>query len=183
MRRNLKTRRLTKAEATRLGVSHKAKRRVSVEVKKVTRSTRLYTDREIATARIRQRIEHHTGKRLKGIVSREKYAILRKEYRTLKGQAGVVIEFKNLDIDQLFALIRKYRDHVGIVKFFGIEDSVKYKNDVLGRHWVSSPRILLRGLLKRANWEDFKEDIGVAGVDEEMGFGLIVYPETVAPPK
>jgi hypothetical protein len=50
----LLTRRLTRKEAQRRSVSYSAKRRVAADVKRVTKNTKLYSDREVATAKIRR---------------------------------------------------------------------------------------------------------------------------------
>lgn len=185
MRRKLETRRLTKTEAARLGVSHKAKRRVSVDVKKVTRSTRLYTDREVAEARIRERIELQTGKKVKGIVSREKYSVGRQEFRTQKKTGGVIIEFKNLDIQQLFKLFNKYGTGLrgGIIKYAGTNaGGGMYKDVNLAENptrWYSTSQVVLRHMINRHNFLDHLEDSGFEGDDEDlknMKYGLIVYP-------
>jgi hypothetical protein len=65
------TRRLTREEAARRGVSFSAKRQVRAEIKRVTQRTKLYTDREVATAKIRR----ITGNRQ---ATRETYARERK---------------------------------------------------------------------------------------------------------
>jgi len=51
----LQTRRLTRSEAAARGVSYAAKRRVRADIKRVAKRTRLYTDREVATAKIRRK--------------------------------------------------------------------------------------------------------------------------------
>ena len=51
----LQTRRLTRSEAAARGVSYTAKRRVRADIKRVTKRTWLYTDREVATAKIRRK--------------------------------------------------------------------------------------------------------------------------------
>jgi hypothetical protein len=48
------TRRLTREEAAKRGVSISAKRQVRADIKRVTKRTQLYTDREVATAKIRR---------------------------------------------------------------------------------------------------------------------------------
>lgn len=45
------TRRLTREEAARLNVSYSAKRRVRADIKRVTKRTRLYTDRQVNEAK------------------------------------------------------------------------------------------------------------------------------------
>lgn len=65
------TRRLTREEAARRGVSFSAKRQVRADIKRVTKRTKLYTDREVATAKIRR----ITGNRQ---ATRETYARERK---------------------------------------------------------------------------------------------------------
>jgi hypothetical protein len=47
-----RTRRLTRAEAEKLGVSYSAKRRVNADLKRITSKTVLYTDRQWQQARL-----------------------------------------------------------------------------------------------------------------------------------
>jgi hypothetical protein len=49
-----RTRRLTREEAARRGISFSAKRQVRSDIKRVTKRTKLFTDREVATAKIRR---------------------------------------------------------------------------------------------------------------------------------
>jgi hypothetical protein len=161
------TRRLTRSEASRLGVSYGAKRRVSKSVKHVTRKTVLYTDRQVATSKLRVK----TGNKK---ATRESAHKANVEERTLKNSGNKVIEFKNLDKANFHKMLRKYRDKVVMVHFKGGEAGQDYKGSRLGTgQWVSGhERILARELLDSANFDDYMDG---SGVDEIKTFGLIVY--------
>lgn len=57
----IKYRRLTKAEASRLGVSYSAKRQVRADIKRVTGTTKLYTNREAAQAKLGKTKEKYSA--------------------------------------------------------------------------------------------------------------------------
>jgi hypothetical protein len=63
--KQIKFRRLTRLEAKRLGVSYTAKRRVDASLKRITKSTKLYTDRQVAEARLGVKREARTKERIK----------------------------------------------------------------------------------------------------------------------
>jgi hypothetical protein len=161
------TRRLTKAEAHRLGVSHSAKRRVSKSVKHVTRKTVLYTDRQVAEARLRVR----TGNKK---ITREAASKANIEQRTLK-KGGKVIEFKKLDKAALFKLLRKYKDKLVLLHFKGGNTGAMYKGKDISTDdtWHSGQeRITARELLDADNFADYLEG---SDVEDIKTFGLIVY--------
>ena len=54
------TRRLTKAEAAKLGVSYSAKRQVPVTLKRITIKTKTYSLREVREAKYGTTVEKHT---------------------------------------------------------------------------------------------------------------------------
>lgn len=58
----MKFKRLTEAERNRLGVSKASKRRVNADVKRVTKATKLYTDRQVATVKLKERIGRAVSK-------------------------------------------------------------------------------------------------------------------------
>jgi hypothetical protein len=161
------TRRLTRAEASRLGVSYSAKRRVNKSVKHVSRKTRLYTDREVATARVRVK----TGNKK---ATRESAAKANREERTLK-KGGHVIEFKNLTSAQLFKTLRKYRDKVVILHFQSSGSASMYDGHTIAAgSWVSgAERITARELLTEDGFDEYLEFSRVEGTIKN--YGLIVY--------
>jgi hypothetical protein len=63
--KQIKFRRLTRLEAKRLGVSYTAKRRVDASLKRVTKNTKLYTDRQVAEARLGVKREARTKERIR----------------------------------------------------------------------------------------------------------------------
>lgn len=60
--RPAKFRKLTREEAANLGVSYTAKRRVDASLKRITKRTKLYTDREVAQVHISEKVGHKTTK-------------------------------------------------------------------------------------------------------------------------
>jgi hypothetical protein len=161
------TRRLTRSEASRLGVSYGAKRRVSKSVKHVTRRTVLYTDRQVATAKLVRR----TGNKK---ITREKASKANIETRSLK-KGGKVIEFKKLDAPALFKLLRKYRDKLVMLRFRGGNSGAMYKGKDISSEdtWHSGQeRIIARELLEPDNFADYMEG---SNLEDIKTFGLIVY--------
>jgi hypothetical protein len=161
------TRRLTRAEASRLGVSYSAKRRVNKSVKHVSRKTRLYTDREVATARVRVK----TGDKK---ATRESASEANIEKRTLK-KGGNVIEFKKLNKAALFKLLRKYKNNIVMLHFKGGNTGAMYKGRDISTEdtWHSGQeRITARELLDPDNFADYLEG---SDVEDIKTFGLIVY--------
>jgi hypothetical protein len=161
------TRRLTRSEASRLGVSYGAKRRVNKSVKHVTHKTVLYTDRQVAEARLRVR----TGDKK---ITREKAAKANTETRSLK-KGGKVIEFKKLDKAALFKLLRKYRDKLVMLHFRGGNSGAMYKGKDISTEdtWHSGQeRITARELLDPDNFADYMEG---SNVDDIKTYGLVVY--------
>jgi hypothetical protein len=163
------TRRLTRAEASRLGVSYSSKRRVnkSVPKGKATKRNRLYTDREVAEARIRKK----TGDKK---ATRESASIANIEHRTLKKSGSGVIEFKKQSKAQLIKNLKKYRDKYVILHFRGNTTGALYKGQDLGpTSWVSAhSRITARELLNPDHFKDYVEDSYVENITE---YGLVVY--------
>lgn len=159
-----KTRRLTRAEAKRLGVSWSAKRRVDAKLKTVTKRTKLYTDRQVAEAKHGKRRE---------IVAGEK-----KEIRTLKA-GGTATEFKNLTKPNLIKVLKKYRQKIVILKFHGAEGSRRseYKGKDIStsddEQWFTAhERINAEELLDPDIFNDYLEDSDVSG---SLKYSVIVY--------
>lgn len=163
------TRRLTRAEAKRLGVSYGAKRQVRTGVK-VTSATKLYTNRQVATAKIKAKTK---GK----FVTKEHFTKGRVEFRTIKASGGVIVEYKDLTKPALFKKLRKHRYNDVMVKFSGSDGKrgAMYKGRDIGEEdWYSADaRISADELLDEENWVMFLEDNEVSG---DLRFGLIVYP-------
>jgi hypothetical protein len=154
------TRRLTRNEAARLGVSYGAKRRVVIGVR-VTKRTRLYTDRQAFQAKIG--------------TTKEKFSAARIEKRTLK-KGGGVVEYKGLSKPQLMKRLRASRTKLVMVKFTGNQagKGSKYKGkEIDDEEWFSADsRIEADELLDPDTFEQFLEDNDVSGSPR---FGLIVY--------
>jgi hypothetical protein len=161
------TRRLTRSEASRLGVSYGAKRRVNKSVKHVTHKTVLYTDRQVATAKLVRR----TGNKK---ITRESASKSNTERRTLK-KGGNVIEFKRLSSAELFKNLKKYRDKIVLLHFNSTGSDAMYNGRVLSAgEWVSGgERITARELLTEEGFSNYLEDSRVEGTIKE--YGLIVY--------
>lgn len=175
-------RRLTKAEASRLGVSYSAKRQVSAGIKRgnVTKATRLYTNREAATIDL---------KRHNGFATREKYAAGRVEVRILK-KGGKATEYKGLSKAELMKRLKKSGNKPVLLKFGGGKkkggrkfevggggspSGATYKGDDVGDDdWYSAfERIDADELLDKDNFNNFLEDSKIDG--EPSQYGLVVY--------
>jgi hypothetical protein len=161
------TRRLTRSEASRLGVSYSAKRRVDARIKHVTRKTKLYTDRQVAESNLARK---------KGVkkISREAARKTNVEERKLK-RGGEVIEYKAIGKPQLMKLLRKYQDKVVIIHSYVTDLSGLYGEKALtSTQWVSGPRITARELLDKRQFERYMGEIHIEESNIET-FGLIVY--------
>ena len=92
--RLLNTRRLTREEAAKLGVSYKT--RVSKDAKRITKKSKFFSDRQFAQAKL-------------GGLSKEKFTASRapKEYETKGGLKG--LERGNLNLRELKAALKKYK--------------------------------------------------------------------------
>lgn len=98
----MKYRRLTKVEAARVGVSYGAKRQVPATLKRVTSSTKTYSNREAHTAVIRA---NASGKGARS-VTKEKYA--KSRVTRTKTQGGVeVITRNNLSPRELRRVLKQ----------------------------------------------------------------------------
>jgi len=101
-----KLRRLTRKEAAHVGVTYSSKRRVSANIKQVTKRTLLYTDREVAQAHIRQ-IARTSGQKFK---TKETYTRSRREVVKTTETGKKIIHYNNLNKSQLIKLVKKYPD-------------------------------------------------------------------------
>lgn len=159
-----KFRRLTRAEASRLGKSYGAKHQVDASLKRVTKATKTYTNRKAQELR--------TGRK------REVFARERVEVRPLKS-GGVAIEYKNLSKQNLMKLLKKYRKKIVLLKFHGQEGSrrAEYKGHDISTsdddQWFTAhERINADELLDSDEFEQYLEDSDVSGT---LKFSLIVY--------
>lgn len=160
-----KFRRLTRAEASRLGKSYGAKHQVDASLKRVTKSTKTYTNRKAAELR--------TG------AKREAYAKANVERRNLKS-GGIATEFRNLTKQNLFKKLRKYRDHEVLLKFHAAPGAkfAEYKGkditELYEDHelWFSGVRVDAETLLDDEDFEKYLRHSDVAGA---LKYGLIVY--------
>lgn len=146
------TRRLTRAEAARVGVSYSAKRRVKVGVK-VTRRTRLYTDREVAQSKIGVSKERYTKERVQ-VVKRK--------------DGGTSRHYADLHKAQLMKLLHRYRDHEVTLRMFGARAGRKYDGT---DGWASGPPTDADTLLDP---EGLDEYLALTAVDEPKLYGLTV---------
>lgn len=165
----VKTRRLTKAEAARLGISHKAKQRVAANVKRVTRSTPKYSDREVANFVLSAKRGVHTTKERE---TKFKFS------RFKKKSGGETIEFKDLSKAQLFKKLKKYKDKPVRFKFGGGGPAggaggghAKYEDKDIGDDdWYTSQEYDAQQALD--HWDDVLADSEVEDVEN---FGLMVF--------
>lgn len=144
------TRRLTRDEAAKLGVSYGAKRRVKLGVK-VTRKTRLYTDREVAQAKIGQTKELYTRERVQ-VVERK--------------SGGTSRHFNNLHKAQLFKILRANRDRPVTLRLYGPRHGSRYDGTA---GWTSGPETDAETLL-----DDFAAYLDETSVEDPTLFGLTV---------
>lgn len=159
------TRRLTRSEARRRGVSFSAKRRVRIGIK-VTSKTKLYTDRQVAEVKLKKKL----GKR----VTKEFFTKTRVHFRSIKATGGVIVEYDNLTKPQLFKKLKKHSHNDVIIKFKARLDARKYVVSAEGIGWRSADaRAGAREILE--HWEMYLEDNEIEE-SEIFAYGLVVYP-------
>lgn len=119
------TRRLTRDEAAARGVSYSAKRRVKVGVK-VGAKTRLYTDREVAQAKL--------GK------SKEAAQKARTHVKERREGGGQIKSLSNMRKAQMMRELRRVRGRKVVIHFKG-QWGGRYKADKDGDQWKSGDLI------------------------------------------
>ena len=148
-----KFRRLKKAEAARLGISHTSKRRVDAKLKFVTSRTKLYTDRQVAELR--------TG------VRREAYTKQRTE-TTIRKTGGISRVYKSLSKADLFKRLKKEHKDTDVVLYAeGNRLGAQYEQQADGTVWsavvnttvenINGKPDYLDRLLKRVSIKDAKK--------------------------
>ncbi len=171
----VKTRRLTRAEAARIGVSFKAKNRVSAAIPKgkATKRTARYTDREVENFRLSSILGKHT----------KKERVTQARISRFKTKAGSeTLEFKNLSKAQLFKLLKKYKKEKVRFKFGGGTGGAtgagnnlgaKYDGHDIGDDWYTS-HDAYEAEEAMENFDQVLEDSGVEDVKE---FGLVIFDQ------
>jgi hypothetical protein len=165
MKRDIKFRRLTKAEAKRLGVSHAAKRRVDASLKRVTKSSKLYTDRQVA--------EINSG------VKREVRA---KQRKGVKGKNGV-ITFYHVTPSDFKRVASLASSHLTQIAAKGIEEKrSKFGGSAMpefGPKWRISTMIAQDQLLHYLKAMHGPVGYGFMGFDQDnppLDINVLVYP-------
>lgn len=144
------TRRLTREEAGRLGVSYSAKRQVRVGVK-ITKRTRTYSDRQVAQRKIGRSKERYTRERVQVVTRKE---------------GGTSRHFNNLHKAHLMKLLKRYRDRPVTLRMYGARHGRRYDGSP---GWTSGPETDAETLL-----DDFDAYLEETAVDEPSLYGLTV---------
>jgi hypothetical protein len=153
-----KTRRLTRQEAERLGVSYTAKRRVDASLQRITKRTALYTDREIAEAR--------AG------VTKEDRTI---QNRLSKKNANPKFEhYVDLTKKQLIAIIKKKaKGRITILQYQGQPDRVGERYGKQQNVWLASSRIRAGDALYYL--PIVERELGFSEKNKPVKYGIIIY--------
>ncbi len=151
-----KTRRLTRAEAAKLGISYSAKRRVNANVKRVTSRTKTYTDRQVFQA---------THGATKEAVTATKFEDL--------GKAG--LQYKNLTRAQVGRVL-KGRGHNKVqMMVFGKHSYSSARYTANSEGWVSTMIFAdqVPTLIKRMN-ETESGELGFNKNNKPKRFSIIL---------
>lgn len=169
----VKTRRLTRAEAEKVGKKFSAKNRVAANVKRVTKATRIYTDREVAQFKISARTGTHVSKET---LTQARMTVFHRKGGSKRGP-GDTLEFKNLSKAQLFKLLKKYKKFPVILKASGesrtggaVNANAKYDGHDLGDDWKSSDEWDAEEV-----YENFDAVLEDSGFEDIENFGLVVF--------
>ena len=166
------TRRLTRDEAQRLGVSHAAKRRVSTNVKNVTRSTKTYTDREAHTAKVRAR-ELKTArtpaeKAKARKMTREAYTARRvRPYTTTKGKSGIA--YRDLSKADFYKFLKRHKGQEIVPQFYA--ERQKYR--VGQPQWSQGTRVLAEEIGDDDDLDTALEAWGFTSEPTRFGFDVV----------
>ena len=148
-----KLRKLTRDEAARLGVSYTSKRRVDASIKRVTKRTRLYTDRQVAEAKL-------------GMTKAE-YTAINKHRTVRKIIHGKMVHYTDLSEKQFFELLHKF--HTNLVNpHFYIDDKTRYKEG--GYNWISIEKIKASQIAN--GWPSYKKRHKLGHI---FKYGVTVY--------
>ena len=149
----MRLRKLTRAEAAELDVPYTAKRRVNADLKKITKRTRLYTDREVAEARLGT---------TKQVITK-----INKHKTTRKISSGKMIHYSDLSKEEFFLLLNKYRSNL-VQPHFYVAANEKYKAKAFT--WTSHEKIRASQLRKGFNKYRKRHQVG-----HVYKYGVTVY--------
>ena len=156
-----KLRRLTREEASRLGVSYSAKRRIRASIKHPTSRTRLYTDREVAQSKLHKTKETFTRERRHASVSKKTGKLISTYY-------------EDIPKSEFFKLLKKYSNHFVIV-VFKAESTLRGSryDEENGPVWITgTSKILASDVI--AHYDDQLRRLKITSPPKR--FALRVYP-------
>jgi hypothetical protein len=148
-----KFRRLTRAEAARLGVKYSSKRQVDASLKRITKRSKTYSERFV--------YQHKFG------ITKEEHALKVKSKKfELKGST----HFNNLTEAQFKRLVHKYQENHDLSPSFLMETN-RYQGQ--GVRWVGYPMIG-EGEFYEV-WPDIEDYYGMTKTHKPQAYGLVVH--------
>lgn len=177
------TRRLTREEAARKGVSFSSKHRVSASVKRVTAKTPTYTDRQWAEASIRARRKAAAAtpkeRREAAHLTKERFAASRFETYDRKKAGGgreTVRVYSGLSKAQLMKILRKNRKAVVSLSFDAVRSGRTGRpgsGNPNEHGWSTGVEAEAYDLIG-PNLADYLDAMGVE--DEPLEYAVRIYP-------
>jgi hypothetical protein len=172
----MKYRRLTRDEAARLGVSYGAKRQVAAGVKRVTKSTKLYSNREAheATIKARARANATTPKerRAASKLTKERYAERRTQSFFTKGGKEVK-SYNDLSEKEFFRVLKR-AGNKQVVPHFLAERNSQGGSGTHGKpKWSSGSRIEADEISDPDDLEDWLDRWGFTSVPTRYGVQVV----------
>jgi len=147
-------RRLTKEEARLLGVSYTAKHRVNADLKRVTKQTRHYTDREVAQSKLGVSKEQATRRRVTTVERRG---------------GGTTVHVANLRKQALMIQLRKLDPNAIVI--------LRIKADRAGypqaNPWSSGMRVRARTLIDPHGFDVYLNENEIISRPEKYGLTVL----------
>jgi hypothetical protein len=145
---------LTPAENKRLGYSPGAKRRVSAGLKRVSKHTRVYTDREVAQIKLGVTKEQATRERVKVVTRRGGGTVV--TVSNVRKQA-LIKQLQKLDPDAIVVLVIK-------------ADRLGYRQN---EPWTSGTRVRAKTLLDPDAFAGYLEENEIVGKPSMYGLTIL----------
>jgi len=146
-------RKLTRAEAAARGVSYTAKRRVNADLKKITKRTRLYSDREVAEAKLG--------------TTKQAFTKINKHKTIRKISSGKMVHYSDLSKEEFFLLLEKYHSKL-VQPHFYVLAGERYKGKEFS--WTSHEKINAGQLRKGFKKYLIRHEVGAV-----YKYGVTVY--------
>lgn len=162
-------RRLTRAEANRLGVSYSAKHQVAKNVKRVTSKTKTYTNRKAQELRTGEKRETFSAQRIEKVkLKNEKFGVTQSTH------------YKGLSKQNLIRVLKKNQGKFVVILYRGVKGEIASDGHYSGTgdeddayQWFTGMGVArAKDLQTKHGFERYTELSKITG---ETSYGVIVY--------